>query len=269
MQAVQCLINVAKKSQCMSDKASKFTLPPHPVLKDYYSDETARKQRVKELFNSSARYYDMINRVMSLGSGEHYRLEALERAGLRSGQSALDIGCGTGVLARHEMDIVGAGGFVIGVDPSQGMLGEAVKRGVTVAMGRGESLPLRDQCVDFVSMGYALRHVSDLVDTFAEYLRVLRPGGTLLLLEIAPPRSRLGYQFIKFTMKYLIPLVTRLRTRDRNAQILMSYYWDTVEQCVPPELILEALAKVGFVEVKRQVLFGVLGEYTARRPQAV
>ena len=252
----------------MPDKASKFTLPPHPVLKDYYQDEEARKKRVKDLFNSTAGYYDWINRVMSFGSGEHYRLEALERAGLKSGQSVLDIGCGTGVLARHEMDVVGEEGFVIGVDPSSGMLGEAVKRGVMVAMGRGERLPLQDQCVEFVSMGYALRHVSDLADTFAEYLRVLKPGGTLLLLEIAPPRSWLGFQLTKFYMKYLIPLVTRLGTRDRNAQILMSYYWDTVQQCVPPELILEALAKVGFTEVKRHVIFGVFGEYSAKRPAA-
>jgi demethylmenaquinone methyltransferase/2-methoxy-6-polyprenyl-1,4-benzoquinol methylase len=252
----------------MPDKASKFTLPPHPVLKDYYQDESARKKRVKDLFNSTAGYYDWINRVMSFGSGERYRLEALERAGLRSGQSVLDIGCGTGVLARHEMDVVGTEGFVVGVDPSSGMLSEAVNRGVTVAMGRGERLPLRDQCVEFVSMGYALRHVSDLADTFAEYLRVLKPGGTLLLLEIAPPKSWLGYQFTKFYMKYLIPLVTRLGTRDRNAQVLMSYYWDTVEQCVPPELILEALGQVGFIGTKRHVIFGVFGEYTARRPVA-
>jgi len=252
----------------MSEKPSKYTLPPHPVLKDYYQDEAARKQRVKHLFDSTAGHYDWINKVMSFGTGERYRLEALERAGLKSGMSVMDIGCGTGVLARHEIDVVGPEGFVVGVDPSRGMLAEAVNRGVSnVAMGRGEKLPLQDQSVDFVTMGYALRHVADLAETFAEYLRVLKPGGTVLLLEIAPPKSRLGYQFTKFYMKYLIPMVTRLGTRDKNAQVLMSYYWDTVEQCVPPTLILEALEKVGFVEAKRHVLFGIFGEYTAKRPE--
>ena len=250
----------------MSDNSSKYTLPPHPVLKDYYDDEVGRKKRVKQLFDSTAAHYDWINKVMSFGTGERYRLEALERAGLKTGQSVLDIGCGTGVLARHEMDVVGSEGFVVGVDPSSGMLSQAVARGVnTVAMGRGEKLPLRDQSVDFVSMGYALRHVADLADTFSEYLRVLKPGGTLMLLEIAPPKSRLGYHFTKIYMKYLIPLVTRLGTKDKNAQRLMSYYWDTVEQCVPPALILEALEKVGFKDAERRVLFGIFGEYTAKR----
>lgn len=246
---------------------SKFTLPPHPVLKDYYDDEKGRKQRVKQLFDATASHYDWINKVMSFGTGERYRLEALERAGLKQGQAVLDIGCGTGVLARHEMDVVGDEGFVLGVDPSQGMLQEAIGRGVgSVAMGRGERLPLLEKQFDFVSMGYALRHVEDLADAFTEYLRVLRPGGTVMLLEIAPPTSRIGYQFIKFYMKYVIPLITRLGTRDKNAQLLMSYYWDTVEQCVPPNLILEALKAAGFEQVNRRVLFGIFGEYTARRP---
>ncbi|MCP4994457.1 MAG: class I SAM-dependent methyltransferase [Gammaproteobacteria bacterium] len=254
----------------MSETPSKYTLPPHPVLKDYYVDEGARKARVKSLFNDTAKHYDWINRMMSFGTGERYRLEALERAGLKSGQSVMDVGCGTGVLARHEMDVVGPEGLVVGVDPSEGMLAEAVNRGVSnVAMGRGECLPLADQSVDFVSMGYALRHVSDLAEAFTEYQRVLKPGGTLLLLEIAPPKSRLGYQLIKFYMKYVIPLITRLGTRDRSAQVLMSYYWDTVEQCVEPNLILEALGRVGFEQPKRHVLFGIFGEYTAKRPNTV
>lgn len=252
----------------MSDEPSKFTLPPHPVLKDYYDDEHGRKKRVKQLFDSTASHYDWINSVMSFGTGERYRLETLERAGLREGQSVLDIGCGTGVLARHEMDVVGSRGSVLGVDPSSGMLQQAIERGVSlVAMGRGESLPLKDKQFDFLSMGYALRHVADLSEAFSEYRRVLKPGGTVLLLEIAPPASRIGYQLVKCYMKYVIPMVTRFGTRDKNAQKLMSYYWDTVEQCVPPTLIVEALESVGFKDVERRVLFGVFGEYTATRPE--
>ncbi|HID49110.1 MAG TPA: methyltransferase domain-containing protein [Chromatiales bacterium] len=250
----------------MTNPKPRFTLPPHPVLKDYYDDEAGRRKRVRQLFDASAPDYDGINRLMSLGTGERYRREALQRAGLKQGQIVLDIGCGTGVLASHEQAMVGPDGLVIGVDPSPGMLREAVRRGVKrLALGCGEALPIRDRSVDFLSMGYALRHVPDLARTFAEYLRVLKPGGTLLLLEIAPPRSRLGFQLTKFYMKHVIPLATRLGTRNRDAQRLMSYYWDTVEQCVPPALILEALQRAGFEEPRRKVLFGIFGEYTARR----
>ncbi len=246
---------------------SKYSLPPHPLLNDYYQDEAERKKMVKQLFDSTASHYDWINKVMSFGTGERYRYEALERAGLGEGQSVLDIGCGTGVLARHEMELVGPDGTVLGVDPSFGMLQQAQGRGVErVTMGRGECLPLQEQQFDFISMGYALRHVVDLGEAFTEYYRVLKPGGTVLLLEISPPASRIGYQLIKFYMKYLIPLITRLGVRDKNAQLLMSYYWDTIEQCVPPQMILEALEAAGFEKVKRNVQFGVFSEYTASRP---
>jgi len=250
----------------MSSTESK--LPPHPVLTDYYDDESGRKEKVKELFDTTAGHYDWINKVMSFGTGENYRLEALERAGLAKGQRVLDIGCGTGVLARHEIDMVGPEGFVLGVDPSQGMLREAVNRGVgSVAMGRGEKLPLTEQQFDVVTMGFALRHVADLKEAFTEYLRVLKPGGKVLLLEIAPPTSRIGYHAVKFYMKRVIPFITRLGTKDKNAQLLMTYYWDTVEQCVPPAGIIEALKEAGFEQVERKVLYGVFGEYSAKRPE--
>ena len=105
--------------------------------------------------------------------------------------SLLDIACGTGVLAAHAQSIVGVRGFVVGLDPSPGMLREARGRGVLkLVRGVAESLPLESERFDLLSMGYALRHVSDLRATFGEYRRVLRPGGKVLILEISRPRYR-------------------------------------------------------------------------------
>ncbi|RMG50045.1 MAG: methyltransferase domain-containing protein [Gammaproteobacteria bacterium] len=250
----------------MTEKET-YRLPPHPVLREYYPDEDTRRRKVRALFDASGAHYDWINSVMSLRTGERYRAEALERAGLQAGDKVVDVGCGTGVLAQKAAEIAGPEGCVIGVDPSPGMLAEARRRGVTVVVGRGEQLPLADGSADFLSMGYALRHVADLIETFAEYRRVLRPGGRLLLLEIAPPRSRLGHWFLRLYLKRIVPAITWLGTRNPQARLLMSYYWDTVEQCVPPEAILDALREAGFEEVKRHVLFGIFGEYTARRPE--
>ena len=251
----------------MNKETTKESLIPHPVLTDYYKDESAREKRIKRLFDDTAKHYDAINSVMSLGNGEKYRKEALERAGLSKGQFVLDIGCGTGVLARHEMDIVESEGFVIGVDPSPGMLKEAVGRGVNrVALGRGESLPLLDNSVDFVSMGYALRHVADLTATFNEYYRALKPGGTLLLLEMAIPESRIRFLMLKAYMCYYVPFMARIRSGGyKESQVLMQYYWDTMVNFVPYQSILDSLEESGFKHVRRNVVHGIFGEFTATK----
>lgn len=250
----------------MDIKSTRVSMRPHPVLKDYYGDESAHKTLVKNLFNDTANHYDWINKVMSLGRGEIYRKEALLRASLQTGESVLDIGCGTGVLARNEMDIVGNTGFVVGIDPSEGMLKQAVDRGVNrVALGRGESLPLCDESVDFISMGYALRHVPDLNSTFTEYFRVLKPGGTLLLLELVLPQSKFWYLLLKIYMRYLIPFIARLGSGNKETQILMNYYWDTMAQCVSYPVIIDGLEKSGFTQVNRNVIHGIFGEYIAKK----
>ena len=74
------------------------------------------------------------------------------------------------------------------------MVTEAQKQGVSkVLQGKVEHLPFPDSPFNFISMGYALRHVTDLTLTFKEYLRVLKPGGQLLILEISWPESFLPY----------------------------------------------------------------------------
>ena len=88
------------------------------------------------------------------------------------------------------LGLVGSTGYVVGLDPSAGMLHEARKGPCrNLIQGVGEELPFPDASFDFLSMGYALRHVSDLHVAFREYRRVLRPGGIVLLLEVSRPRS--------------------------------------------------------------------------------
>lgn len=242
---------------------------PHPVLSAWYRDEAERRLRVNQLFDAAAGHYDWINRVMSLGSGRRYRRDALLRAGLAPGMRHLDVGTGTGVIALLGQDIVGSAGEVVALDPSPGMLEVARRAGVrTLVPGRAESLPFEDARFDLLTMGYALRHVSDLQATFTEYLRVLRPGAKVLILEITRPRPGLGYHLLKFYLGTLVPLVTRVLRRSRESQTLMRYYWDTIEHCVPPATILAALDAAGFEQVRRHVVLGVFSEYSGVRPKA-
>ncbi|HEX22352.1 MAG TPA: methyltransferase domain-containing protein, partial [Chromatiales bacterium] len=127
--------------------------------------------------------------------------------------------------------------------------------------GLGEALPFADDTFDRVTMGYALRHVADLHALFAEYRRVLKPGGEVLLLEITRPERALPRALLKFYMKGVVPAVTRLFRHSSEAQELMRYYWDTIEQCVPPSTILAAMAEAGLHQAQRRIVLGIFSEY--------
>jgi demethylmenaquinone methyltransferase/2-methoxy-6-polyprenyl-1,4-benzoquinol methylase len=115
-------------------------------------------------------------------------------------------------------------------------------------------------------MGYALRHINDLSAAFREFHRALKPGGRLLLLEITKPTGRFALWGLKTYMRLGVPLIARVVARRKLTPTMWRYYWDTIEACVPPETVLEALRAAGFVDVERYVELGIFSEYRARRP---
>lgn len=242
---------------------------PHPPLTAYYAAARDRDGFVRDLFDRTAASYDRINAVFSLGSGAWYRRRALRRAGLAPGQKALDVAVGTGLVAREAVRILGRPQDVIGLDLSQGMLAEARRAlppGVALVRARAEALPIADASVDFVSMGYALRHVSDLAATFAEYRRVLRPGGRVLLLEIARPGGRIAHALARLYLGRVVPALSRWLGGSERTGTLMRYHWDTINACVPPATIERALAAAGFARVACEVQCVLFRAYTAERP---
>ena len=244
-------------------------LEPHPALPDYYPDLAQRPAFVRGLFDRTAGYYDRVNHLFSFGSGSWYRRRALEQAGLRPGMTVLDVAIGTGLVARQALAITGDPQSVVGLDVSAGMLAEVGRLlKIPLLQGLMEQLPVANARFDFVSMGYALRHVADLNATFREFHRVLRPGGTLLILEIARPAQPFKRALLKFYMGRLIPLLSRLTTGNRDMQTLMRYYWDTIEHCVPPETILDAIRTAGFAEAGCNVELGLFRAYFGRKAAA-
>ena len=236
---------------------------PHPPLPRYYQHPDQRPSFLVDLFDTAAGYYDRLCAVGSLGSGSWYRGWVLRRAGLRTGMRVLDVATGTGLVARAAASVVQARERVVGVDPSSGMLREARRTFAgPLTQGRIEALPFRDGLFDFVTIGYALRHAADLEIAFRECLRVLAPGGRLVVLEISRPPSNTMRTAIRLYLTRVLPLLLRAA----HARLLMHYYWETIDACVPPERIMDELRHAGFVDVRRKVWANVQSEYVASRP---
>ncbi len=239
-------------------------LRPHKDLPKFYARREARTEFVTRLFDETAQYYDRISATLSFGTCRAYRKMALRRAGLEPQMRLLDVATGTGLVAQAALDLGLLPERVSGVDPSRGMLEENRKRrSIQLVQGQGECLPFPDCSFDFVSMGYALRHVEDLAVLFREFGRVLRPGGRVLVLEITRPESRFVFSLAKFYLSRLLPAVARLVTQNREAGRLLEFYWATIAECVPPQTILAALGGSGFVQVERRRMGSMLSDYFA------
>jgi len=238
---------------------------PHRDLPEFYSTRQERWQFVSGLFDNTARYYDRISAVLSFGTCRAYRKRALGRAGLKPGMRLLDAATGTGLVAQAALEL--GLSSIAGLDPSRGMLLENKRRrSVPLVQGRGENLPFADATFDFISMGYALRHVEDLNLLFGEFYRVLKPGGRVLILEISRPTSALSLCLGKLYLNSVLPAVLRVITRNPDASKLMKFYWATIVECVPPQTILEALKVGGFAEVACCTTGSFLNDYSATKP---
>lgn len=241
--------------------------PSQALIAGYYADPASRLSFARDLFNRTARHYDPVNRLFSLGSGAWYRRTCLRKAGLKPGLQVVDVAVGTGLLAREAIRITGERQAVIGIDVSEKMLGIARENlGIPLVQGAAEALPIADKVADFVTIGYALRHVADLEAVLRECLRVLRPNGKVLLLEIAVPRWRFGRVLAAAYIGAIVPFLSLLTTGDPRARELMRYHWETIVKCVPPEAIKRAMRDAGFQDVACRTELELFGCYVARKP---
>ncbi len=237
---------------------------PHPTLPSHYTRTEDKPVFVNQLFDAAAKHYDGVTGWGFLGSGSAYRRWVQQRHGLKVGHRLLDVACGTGLMAVEAARILGTAENITCLDPSAGMMAEAKKKlPAKFVLGYADSLPFPDASFDFLTMGYALRHVADLTVTMREYHRVLRPGGRVLILEVTKPSGRIGNFFFRLYFGKIYPGLTRLFTRSKAARDMMHYYWETMDASVPPATVVEAMRSAGFAEVKWHRIMGLFSEYVA------
>ena len=166
----------------------------------YERVKTAEKAgRVREVFDSVAAQYDLMNDLMSGGLHRLWKRFTIELSAVRSGQTVLDIAGGTGDLAAKFSKLVGADGKVILADINAAMLSVGRDRlidkgalsNIDVVQADAQFLPFEDNSIDCITIAFGLRNVTDKAKALRSMHRVLKPGGRLLVLEFSKPTSPL------------------------------------------------------------------------------
>jgi demethylmenaquinone methyltransferase/2-methoxy-6-polyprenyl-1,4-benzoquinol methylase len=233
------------------------------------SNEQEASQRVREMFTRIAPRYDLLNHLLSAQMDRVWRSRVakefkavLERPDAR----ALDVCCGTGDLAfslsRH------AKARIIGADFSHTMLVRAQKKNGTGLFSFLEAdalkLPFADSCFDLITMAFGFRNLANYEDGLREMFRLLKPNGTLGILEFAePPPGFLGDLYRFYTQKVL-PKVGGLISGDAAAY---EYLPKSVARFFRPDELAEVMTRVGYGPVRYQLMtLGSVALHIAIRP---
>ncbi len=240
-------------------------------------DEAEAARRVRELFGSIAPRYDFLNHLLSFSFDRHWRRRAVRRLrnALRPGARALDVCCGTGDLtfAIESGVKVYAGGRVeiLGGDFVHGMLvraGEkASRRGSKARFLAVDALhlPFADRSFDLVAMAFGFRNLANYDAGVAEFLRVLRPGGTLGILEFSEPPGALFGPLYRFYFRRILPAIGGLISGSRQAY---GYLPASVARFPGPSELAKRLRSAGFEHVRFELwMGGIVALHLAERPQ--
>ncbi|MGH2767825.1 MAG: ubiquinone/menaquinone biosynthesis methyltransferase [Actinomycetota bacterium] len=201
---------------------------------------------VREMFDTIAPRYDLLNRILTFGMDISWRRRTVQGLRLPKGSLVLDLACGTGDLCR---ELRMAGYRAVGFDNSAGMLAAARTR-VPLLLADALSLPVRAGEADGITCGFALRNVADLGRLFSEMARVLRPGGRIGLLETAQPEAALPRLLHRLYFYRVVPIVGGLLS-DRAAYTYLPRSSAYLPEA--PELI-QMLRSCGFATIARRRL---------------
>lgn len=229
----------------------------------------ASTAEVGALFDRIAPRYDAMNALISAFQEPRWRRRAIALAELRPGMSAIDVATGTGKVATGLADVVGPFGRVLGVDVSRAMIdrarmANADRAEVEFLVGDALDLPAEDAAFDAATIAFGMRNLPDYEAAFREMRRVVRPGGRVVCLEIARPRSVIG-RLGRAWFERVVPLLGRLiGERDAYAYLVAS-----VRAYPSPEGIAEKMRIAGLVDVRWiSLTFGMVTVHTGRRAAA-
>jgi len=227
--------------------------------------ERVRKEekagRVREVFDSVASRYDLMNDLMSGGMHRLWKRFTIELSSVRPGQTVLDIAGGTGDLAAKFSQRVGPDGHVILADINAAMLSVGRDRlidkgalnNISVSQADAQFLPYADNSIDCITIAFGLRNVTDKALALRSMHRVLRPGGRLLVLEFSKPTSPLLSQVYDAYSFSALPFMGKLITNDADSY---RYLAESIRKHPDQETLLDMVEDAGFVDCKYHNMTG-------------
>jgi demethylmenaquinone methyltransferase / 2-methoxy-6-polyprenyl-1,4-benzoquinol methylase len=215
-----------------------------------------RARYVQKMFTQIAPRYDLMNRLMTGGQDVAWRREVIARARLAPGTRLLDLGTGTGDLAREACQQQPTA-KVVAADLTLAMMRHGhAHAALTWSAADARHLPFSNETFDAVVSGFLMRNVGDVAPVLAEQWRVLKPGGRLVALDTTRPKRNLLSPFIWMHMHLVIPLVGGLISGFRNAY---TYLPDSTESFLEAEDLAGHLTAAGFKSVGfRRLMFGTI-----------
>jgi demethylmenaquinone methyltransferase/2-methoxy-6-polyprenyl-1,4-benzoquinol methylase len=220
-----------------------------------YSSQGEKKEQVAEMFNNISHSYDFLNHFFSLGIDVLWRKKAIRILKKKNPKLILDVATGTADFAIEAIRMKIPDARVIGVDISAGMLEvgrkKITKRGmdrqIVLQLADSEQLPFADGHFDAFTVAFGVRNFQNLERGMSEMLRVLKPGGTGVIIEFSRPTTFPIKQLFTFYFKYIMPGIGKLVSKDNRAY---TYLPESVDAFPAGKKFVELMERVGYKDCK-------------------
>ncbi len=221
------------------------------MAKPYIESGGNKKDQVSRMFDNIAWRYDFLNHFLSFGIDRRWRKRAIHILSQVSHETILDVACGTGDLSIEALKLKPR--KIIGVDISEGMLAKGreklvrknLEKSITLVHGDSEALQFDDETFDAAMVAFGVRNFEDMNQGLAEILRVLKPGGLLIVLEFSKPQSLFFKKIFNFYFFRILPFIGSLFSKDASAY---SYLPESVNTFPDRIDFLDIMRKVGFTD---------------------
>lgn len=218
------------------------------------TENTAKGEQVREMFMKIAPRYDFLNTLLSLGIDKRWRQSAAKKIRSRRGGLVLDIATGTGDMALEAAKATDRSVKIIGVDFCSAMVeigrdklttSDLADR-ITLGVASCEALPFYSNTFDSATIAFGIRNVADRSLGLQEILRVLLPGGRVIILEFSNPKSRLFKSVYHFYFRHLLPAIGGMFS-DSGAY---HYLPDSVLEFPSQKVFKKMMSEAGFTNVE-------------------